>query len=50
MWRSATGHRSNIARKWHGVKNANIFLAMVVQHGGTPALWLQHDAARKQQD
>ena len=25
----------DIARKWHGVKNANIFLAMVVQHGGT---------------
>jgi cytochrome c551/c552 len=25
----------DIAKKWHGVKNANIFLAMVVQHGGT---------------
>jgi cytochrome c len=25
----------DIAKKWHGVKNADIFLAMVVQHGGT---------------
>jgi cytochrome c len=25
----------DIARKYHGVKNANIFLAMIVQHGGS---------------
>jgi cytochrome c len=25
----------DLSKKWHGVKNANIFLAMVVQHGGT---------------
>jgi len=25
----------DIAKEYHGVKNANIFLAMIVQHGGT---------------
>jgi cytochrome c len=25
----------DIAREYHGVRNANIFLAMIVQHGGT---------------
>jgi len=25
----------DIAKKYHGVKNANIFLAMTVQHGGS---------------